>query len=104
VSWSSTHRRREFGIRLALGARPADVRGLMLRETAPPLMIGVGAGLALDVAAGWLLRGLLYGVAPADPATLAAVCAVLAFSALLAADLPARRAAKTDPVEALRSE
>jgi len=104
VSWSSSRRRREFGIRLALGARPADVRRLVLRETALPLVVGVGAGLGLAVAAGRLLRGLLYGVAPADPATLAAVCAVLAASALVAADLPARRAAHTDPVDALRSE
>ncbi len=104
VSWSARRRTAEFGIRLALGARAADVRRLVLRSMAGSVALGAAGGLVLSAAAGWLLQSALYGLAPADPVTLAAATLVLGGSALLAADLPARRAARIDPSRALRQE
>jgi len=104
VSFGTARRRREFGVRTALGARPADVRRLVLGEGLKLSAWGIGAGLLAAVPAGLLLRGLLFGVSPADPATLAAVCGVLAASALAASWAPARRAARLDPSRVLRAE
>ena len=104
VSWSTRRRTAEFGIRLALGARTADVRALVLRSMAGSVALGAACGLALSAAAGLALRSALYGLAPLDPTSLAAATLVLGASALLAADLPARRAARTDPLQALRQE
>ncbi len=99
-----TRRTREVGIRLALGARPGQVLDMMLRLAAAL----AAAGLALGLAGAWALtRGLrseLFGVRPADPATLAAVAALLVVAALAAAWFPARRAARADPLAALRAE
>lgn len=87
---------------MALGARRGDVLGMVLRQGA---RLG-GAGIALGVAGALgltrVLGGQLYGVAPTDPATLAAVALLLLGSALLASWLPARRAASVDPMKALR--
>ena len=104
VSWSTRRRTAEFGIRLALGARAADVRRLVLRSMAGSLALGAACGLALSAAAGHALRSALYGVAPLDPAALLGATLVLGASALLAAYFPARRAAKIDPSRALRQE
>ena len=104
VSWSTRRRTAEFGIRLALGAQAGDVRRLVLRSMAGSVVAGGACGLALSAAAGKALQGALYGLAPADPATLAGATLVLAGAALLAADLPARRAARIDPSRALRQE
>jgi predicted permease len=104
VSWSTRRRTAEFGIRLVLGAQARDVRRLVLRSTAGSVVAGGACGLALSAAAGKALQGALYGLAPADPATLVGATLVLGAAALIAADLPARRAARIDPSRALRQE
>jgi predicted permease len=104
IAFGVSRRTQEIGIRLALGARRADVlrmvmvRGLLL--TAAGLAIGAAAAIAL----GRVMSGLLYGIAPSDPATLLGVAAVLAAAAALATLAPALRATRVDPVTALRSE
>jgi predicted permease len=95
-------RTREIGVRMALGARMSDVRGLVLREGLTLVFLGVIAGLLLSAWAGHALENQLYGVGPLDVASLAAAAAVLTAAALLASWLPARRAASVDPVTALR--
>jgi putative ABC transport system permease protein len=97
-------RTREIGLRLAIGASPSDVVWLFVREGAMLTLIGLGAGLAGAFAAGRWMSALLFGVAPADPATMAIVVCVLAGAAACATYLPARRAAAVDASDALRSE
>jgi len=104
VSYSVVERTQEIGIRIALGARAPDVLRQALRQGIPPAMIGLAAGLVGAAALTRLLVSLLYGVTPTDPLTFAAVSALLAGVALLAAYLPARRATRVDPVQALRYE
>ena len=104
VSYAVVRRTREIGIRMALGARPADVRSLILRQTSRFLLAGVVLGLAGALLATRLLSTLLYGVRPTDPVTFLTVPVVLAAVGLLAAWLPARRGARTDPWLALRQE
>ncbi|MBI4889562.1 MAG: ABC transporter permease [Acidobacteria bacterium] len=104
ISYSASQRTREIGIRVALGARPSAVSGLFLRQGALLIACGIVLGLAASAAATSLLSNLLYGVKPVDAPTYAAVAAVLAASALLATWLPARRAAATNPSQALRGE
>jgi putative ABC transport system permease protein len=92
----------EIGVRLTLGARPADVRRMILREGATQ----AAAGLAIGIAGGVLLmrafRAMLHGISPADPITLASVAVALLATALLACYVPARRAMRVDPVEVLK--
>ncbi len=102
VSYTVAQRRRELGIRLALGARPVGVRNLVLGGSMGTVLVGIGAGLAASLALTRLLRSLLYGVAPTDPVTLAAVAGLLGAVALAAAWIPARRAVRIDPIETLR--
>lgn len=97
-------RTREFGVRIALGAKPAQIAGLVLASTGRLLAMGVLVGLALTAAAAKLLESLLFGVHPLDAATLAAALALLVLIALAATLIPARRAAATDPLSALRSD
>ena len=97
-------RTREIGIRMALGATPRDVARLVLSGGAAMVGLGLAAGLAGALAAARFLRGILYEVSPSDPASLAAAVLVLAVVALAAHWLPARRAARVDPIAALRSE
>jgi predicted permease len=97
-------RTREIGVRLALGAAPGDVRRLVLREAVVLAILGSAAGLGLALGAGQLIRERLFGVSATDPLSLAIATAVLAIVALVAAWAPARRAARVDPVEALRVE
>ena len=104
VASTVARRVREMGIRLALGARPAELRRMILRQSATPILVGLVAGLALAAATTRLLRQFLFDVAPADPATFAAAALVLVLCGLLAADLPARRAARIDPMDVLRNE
>ena len=93
-----------MGIRLALGARPGQLRRMIRRQSARPILAGVGSGLLLAAAAARLVSGFLFGVAPTDPFTFAAAALVLVLGGFAAADLPARRAARVDPMTALRTE
>jgi len=104
VAYSVAHRTRELGVRLALGATPAAVRGMVLRQGLQPVALGLAAGIALALLAGGVLANLLYQVSPADPLVYALVAGLLLAVSLLACWLPAQRATKVDPVEALRSE
>src|SRR5207247_439512 len=104
VSYAVGRRTREIGVRMALGASGTRVRRLVLGEGATLALVGVAGGLAAALALGRVLRGLLYEVRSSDPLTLAAAALFLLAVVLLAVDLPARRAARVDPTEALRSE
>jgi ABC-type antimicrobial peptide transport system permease subunit len=97
-------RTREIGVRMALGARPRAVTGLFLRRAG--LLVGAGGvlGFLLAVAVTRLVRDLLYGVAPTDPVSFLLALAALVVAGLLATVLPARRAARLNPVEALRHD
>jgi putative ABC transport system permease protein len=97
-------RTREFGVRRAVGAQAASLLWLVARQAGIPVLAGLAAGLAGTVAFHRLLAGLLYGVRPADPVALAAVSATLVAVAATATILPARRAARVDPMLALRDE
>jgi putative ABC transport system permease protein len=101
VAFGVSQRTFELGIRMALGAQRRAVMRLVVSEALAMALVGLGAGLAGAVAVGYAVRSLLVGVPVADPTTLALVSAALAAVALLAAALPARRAAGLDPVRAL---
>jgi putative ABC transport system permease protein len=104
VAYAATQRTREIGVRMALGAQVRDVRKMFLRHglslTAAGIAIGVGVALVLTR----VMSALLFGVGPMDAITYVAVASALAAVALLASYLPARRAARVDPVVALRAE
>ncbi len=104
LSWSVATRRGEIGVRSALGASPASLRGLVLGEAAGLAAMAAVVGVALASAAGRLGQALLFEVSATSPALLAAAAAVVVIPALLAAALPAERAARTQPIDALRSE
>jgi predicted permease len=97
-------RRRELGVRLALGATARGLVRFAVADGLRPVLAGLAVGLAGALAAGRLARGLLFGVGAADPLTLGAAAALLAAVGGLAAWLPARRAARTDPLTALRGD
>jgi ABC-type antimicrobial peptide transport system permease subunit len=94
----------EIGLRMALGAKPTQVLGLIFRESLALVGIGVVVGLVLAAAAGRLVATMLFGLSPIDPVTYGAVAFILVLVASLAALLPACRAAKVDPMVALRCE
>lgn len=104
IAYGVAQRTREIGVRVALGARDADVARLVLGEGIRLAAVGVVLGLAGALAATRALRGLLYGVNPTDPLTFVAIALLLAGVALLASYIPARRALRVDPTEALRAE
>jgi putative ABC transport system permease protein len=104
MAYSVSQRTREIGIRMALGAAAADVVGLVLRQAVRLSAVAVGAGLVGAAALSRGLASLLYGVRPIDPATFAGVAILLLGVAALAAWIPARRAARVDPIAALRNE
>jgi ABC-type antimicrobial peptide transport system permease subunit len=97
-------RTRDIGVRLTLGAAPSRIVGELLSGSARLVAAGVGAGLLLIAAADRFLRTLLYGVSPLDPLTLGATILLLAAVAALATLAPTRRAAKIDPLEAIRAD
>ena len=94
----------EIGVRLALGARLADVLRLVVMEGMKPALTGVAIGIAAALALGRVMASLVYQVKPSDPLTFVAVAALLGFIALLACVIPAYRASRVDPVIALRNE
>jgi putative ABC transport system permease protein len=104
IAYSVQRRVREFGVRLALGASPGAVRTLVLRQVGFLTLCGLTLGVGMSLVLTRFLAGLLHEVAPHDPATFAATSAVLACAALAACYLPARRATRIDPMEALRQE
>jgi hypothetical protein len=104
MSYAVTRRSHELGIRAALGASRGEIVGLVLRQGMKLAAIGMAAGLVAALALTRLMAGLLYGVRPADPATLVAVALLLGGIALVACYIPARRATAVDPVVALRCE
>jgi putative ABC transport system permease protein len=104
LAYSVTQRQREIGIRMALGAPRNNVLGLVLRQGMRLTLLGVGLGVVAALALTKVLQNLLYEVRPTDPLTYAAVTLTLLLIALFACWLPARRAAKVDPMVALRSE
>jgi predicted permease len=104
MAFSVMQRTREIGIRIALGARTSEVVTLFVKRGMRLTMIGVGIGMALSVGVSQLLQGMLFGLTPTDGATFVGVAALLALVSLLATWLPSRRAARVDPLSALRSE
>ena len=104
LSYSVTARTRELGIRIAIGASPRRVIGSVMRQALAAVIAGVAIGLAGAFYSSRFLEALLFGVRPNDPATLAGVAGVFLGVALVAAYIPARRAARVDPIVALRAE
>jgi putative ABC transport system permease protein len=104
ISYLVTQRTNEIGIRLALGARPAQVRSMVVIQGALLTVIGLLIGLAGALALTRLMQGILFGTAPTDPATFAVVSAVLAGIALVATYVPAYRASRIDPATSLKAE
>jgi ABC-type antimicrobial peptide transport system permease subunit len=104
MSYAVSQRRREIGIRLALGAQQSELRTMFIFSGLTLAGIGVAIGLGAAVGLMRLMKSLLFGISPLDPLTYAAVPLVLVTAAVLASYLPARRAAAVDPVEALRAE
>jgi ABC-type antimicrobial peptide transport system permease subunit len=104
LSYLVSRRKREIGIRVAIGARRLDVIRMVLRSGLGLALIGIAGGVALSLAVTQVLRGLLHGVTPADPATFAAVAALLTLVAGAASAVPAWRASRVNPVLALKSE
>jgi macrolide transport system ATP-binding/permease protein len=104
VAYSVGHRTREIGVRMALGADPASVYRLILGEAAGLVGAGAAAGIGGSLAAATLIRGLFYEIRPWDIPMLAIVASMLISAALIASFIPARKAASSNPIEALRSE
>jgi predicted permease len=104
VSYAVTQRTHEFGVRLALGARVADVLRLVLGEELRTVLLGVAVGIVLAVAAGRLIASLLYDIAPGNPVVIATVSLTLLVAAAVATVIPAFRAARVDPIAALRAD
>jgi ABC-type antimicrobial peptide transport system permease subunit len=99
-----SERTQEVGVRLALGAHPGGVLTMLVGQAMRLTLTGVAIGIGLSIVLMPLLRSQLYAIAPRDPLTLAAVPAILTLVAIAAAIIPARRAMKVNPVEALRYE
>jgi putative ABC transport system permease protein len=104
LSYQVTQQAGAFGLRMALGAQSRDILRLVIRQGLKPVMAGAGCGLLGAFALSRLMTALLFGVDAADPPTFVGVALLLTGVALLACWIPARRAAKVDPMIALRSE
>ena len=104
MAFQVARRQKEIGIRMALGARPLQVTGMVLAETAVPVAVGVGMGVAGAFGLTRLAEKMLYGVTPTDPVAFAGASGLLILLALLAAYLPSRRAARMSPIATLRCE
>jgi len=104
MSYAVSRRTRELGIRLALGAQRKDLLRMVLREALQQVVIGVAIGIPVALAGARMIASMLFGVQTTDPATISAAVLVMGAIALVAGYLPARRATKVDPIEALRCE
>jgi putative ABC transport system permease protein len=104
MAYSVSQRTHEFGIRMALGAQTRDVLKLIMRQGMMQALIGVGIGLIASLTLTRLMKSLLFGVSPTDPLTFALIALLLTTVALLACYIPARRAARVNPLTALRYE
>jgi predicted permease len=104
IAYAVSQRTREIGIRLALGARPGDVRQMFVRYGLGLCAIGITIGVGAAIVLTRVMKSLLFGVAPVDPATFAAVPVTLLLATLAACYLPARRVSAVDPVECMRAE
>ncbi len=103
-AYSAFRRLREIAVRLALGARPAHIRGLVLGHGLCLFGVGIAVGALAVAASAGVIRSFLFGVSPLDPETYLAVGLILSVVTILAAWLPARRACRVNPIVALRSE
>jgi predicted permease len=104
MAYSVAQRTREFGVRVAMGAKPRDILRLILRESGTLTICGMAAGLILAALLARIVANAIYGISPLDPLTYGAVGIVLVAVALAASYVPARRATKVDPMVALRYE
>ena len=104
IAYSVAQRTREIGVRVALGAQRQNVLRMVLGDGAVLAAIGVGIGLVGALFVTRFMRSMLYGVSPFDPVSFVAVAAILSAIAFIASYVPARRAAKVDPIVALREE
>jgi ABC-type antimicrobial peptide transport system permease subunit len=104
IAYAVSQRTHELGIRVALGATSQRISTMVIREGLALTAIGVAVGIVAALAAGSVVASLLFGVTPRDPTTLGGVVVVLAAVAMLASWLPARRAARVDPLVAMRGE
>jgi len=104
IAYIVTLRTRELGVRIALGAQPRSVAAMVTRQGLGLSAAGIVVGLILVVGLARFLKSLLYEVAPTDPATLGGAALILLAFALVASWIPARRAARVDPMEALRAD
>ncbi len=103
VNYSVTHRRKEIGLRLALGASRRSLYKLVLREGLAPVLLGIAVGLILALSLARPAKALLFGVSPYDPATTCLTVAILLLVGIVACILPARSAALSGPTQALRA-
>ena len=104
LAYSVSQRTREIGVRIALGAEPLTITRMVVASGARMVMIGAAAGLAAALALSGLMKSLLFGIGPRDPLTFVAAPVIFVVVALVAAYVPARRAARVSPMEALRAE
>jgi putative ABC transport system permease protein len=104
LAYSVSERTREIGVRVALGAEPGQIAALIVGDGARPVLAGVAIGIGGALALSSLLKSLLFGVGPRDPLTFVIAPFVLMAVALIAAYVPARRAARLDPMQALRTQ
>jgi ABC-type antimicrobial peptide transport system permease subunit len=104
MAYAVVQRRREIGIRMALGAQPSDIRSLVVSQALGMGLAGLGVGLAGALAVTRVLGRLLFNVSATDPVTFTGVCGLLLAVVLVAAYLPARRATRVEPMIALRAE
>jgi predicted permease len=104
IAYAVTRKTNEIGVRMALGARPTNILGMVLRQGITLTLIGVAFGVVATLGGTRLVSSMIFGVSPYDPLTFVAVAAILSIVALLACYIPARRAMKVDPMVALRYE
>src|SRR5688572_29163041 len=104
MSYAVKRRTREIGIRMALGGSPADVVKLVVGQGMKLTAIGLGVGIIAALSATKLMADMLFGITPRDPVTFGTIAVLLAGVALIASRIPARRAVRTDPTTALRTE